>query len=344
MSKIDIKNNNLDLLRLMFSVQVMLYHVAHYVLDEKWTFLNYFPGVPAFFFVSGFLIYASCLNSGSLANYAKNRFLRLFPGLCFVTLGAWVVVGYAKGANFILENFGFLSFWSFLQVSIGQAYNPGAFRDVGVGVINGSLWTITVEILFYFLVPLLVYLSGRMKIVIESFSLASFSVYLLSYEGFFSVPLFGKELTEYLQLTPIYWGWMFGLGMLAYKYINYIPLDRKWFILSILGCVFFVFFDLGGVYFNSSSNYLGAIYFVFYSYIILYCAFSFKKIPLGVDLSYGIYIWHMPIVNFALLVAFDNRWLMFWSVILMSVMMAVVSWNFVELKSLRLKKRTLHAR
>lgn len=49
-------------------------------------FLKRFPGVPAFLFVSGFLIYASYINAPG-PRYFQNRFLRLFPGLVFVTIG-----------------------------------------------------------------------------------------------------------------------------------------------------------------------------------------------------------------------------------------------------------------
>ena len=58
--------------------------------------INHLPGVPAFFFVSGFLIYTSYLNAPGI-RYFQNRFLRVFPGLVFVSLGGLVVVGIAKG-------------------------------------------------------------------------------------------------------------------------------------------------------------------------------------------------------------------------------------------------------
>ncbi|MFZ4801578.1 MAG: acyltransferase family protein [Chlorobium sp.] len=80
------RNNNLEWLRLLFAVQVVLVHVAEELNIEIPYAINHFPGVPAFFFVSGFLIYASYLNAPG-RRYFENRFLRIYPALVLVTLG-----------------------------------------------------------------------------------------------------------------------------------------------------------------------------------------------------------------------------------------------------------------
>jgi len=94
------KSNNIDLLRLFFALQVVLSHTAGHLGLVVPSYLSYFPGVPAFFFVSGFLIYASFLNAPG-RNYIFNRFLRIFPGLLFVVIfgggGAYIFI---KGGGF----------------------------------------------------------------------------------------------------------------------------------------------------------------------------------------------------------------------------------------------------
>jgi peptidoglycan/LPS O-acetylase OafA/YrhL len=47
------------------------------------------------------------------------------------------------------------------QLTIGQFYNPAFLRGFGVGVLNGSLWTIPVELQFYLLLPLLALFARR---------------------------------------------------------------------------------------------------------------------------------------------------------------------------------------
>ena len=62
------KVNNFDLIRLIAALQVVFDHcLDHLKIDQKWFFLSeisrLFPGVPIFFFVSGFLISKSYENN-----------------------------------------------------------------------------------------------------------------------------------------------------------------------------------------------------------------------------------------------------------------------------------------
>jgi peptidoglycan/LPS O-acetylase OafA/YrhL len=150
------RKNNLEWLRLIFAMQVVLAHTSNH-LESAFKlprFISNFPGVPAFFFVSGFLIYSSYHNSPN-NRYFENRFLRLFPGLVLVTIGGGGVILFAQGWDSLLNNTSTFIYWFLSQITLGQAYNPELFRTVGIGVINGSLWTITTEILFYLSVPAL---------------------------------------------------------------------------------------------------------------------------------------------------------------------------------------------
>lgn len=102
---------------------------------------GYFPGVPIFFAISGFLISASWERSNSLRKYFKNRFLRIYPALWFCFFLSVFVTSLTY--EFKIFTFDFFK-WTLAQLTIGQFYNPDFFRDYGVGVVNGSLWTIPV--------------------------------------------------------------------------------------------------------------------------------------------------------------------------------------------------------
>ncbi len=130
------------------------------------------------FFVSGFLIYASYLNALG-RRYFENRFLRLFLGLMFVTIGGATVVLIAHGWTDLFDNVKIYTICFFAQLTLGQAYNPGLFRDVGVGVVNGSLWTLTTEILFYLSVPVIVWLERRFRFTVIAFFVLSFTIYAI---------------------------------------------------------------------------------------------------------------------------------------------------------------------
>ena len=83
--------NNFDFIRLIAALQVALVHgITHLevkILNPFLDFLNLFPGVPIFFFLSGFLISASWERNSNVKNFSLNRFYRIFSrlmGLCFV--------------------------------------------------------------------------------------------------------------------------------------------------------------------------------------------------------------------------------------------------------------------
>ena len=159
--------NNLNILRLIFAIQVMLVHLSTHIEDfSSPSFIKHFPGVPSFFFISGFLIYTSCQRL-TLKMYFFNRLVRIFPALFFATIGGFFVVLIAKDYIFIWENITLVSIWFISQITIGQAFNPSQFRDIGVGVINGSLWTITVEILFYLACPIVILIEKKIKYLVH---------------------------------------------------------------------------------------------------------------------------------------------------------------------------------
>ena len=94
-------NNNFNLIRLFAALQVAIVHSASY-LDinlQFLQFLNLFPGVPIFFFISGYLIIKSFRNSYKLKNFFYNRILRIYPGLyfCFfITVISIIISQYLK--------------------------------------------------------------------------------------------------------------------------------------------------------------------------------------------------------------------------------------------------------
>ncbi len=76
-----------------------------------------------------------------------------------------------------------------------------------------------------------------------------------------------------------------------------------------------------GALFGSTGNRLGILYFLCYIGLIFWAAFRIRHIPLSFDLSYGAYIWHMPIINLLLVLAFPS----FWSAILLTLLVACAS-------------------
>jgi peptidoglycan/LPS O-acetylase OafA/YrhL len=334
------RNNNLEWLRLIFAVQVVFCHSSSSLKFEIPSFISHFPGVPAFFFVSGFLIYASYLNAPG-RRYFENRFLRIYPALVLVTLGGGGIVLLAHGWNDLINNFSIYALWFIAQTTLGQAYNPGLFRDVGIGVINGSLWTITTEILFYLCVPLIVWLERRFRYTVFVLVVISFSLYAVG-PLVWSNPIYrDKTFYDIIGLTPIVWGWMFGLGILVVKNFDFL---KRWFSylpLAVIPITVMIFIGDGhyGVLFGSSGNQLGLFYFVNYVSVVLWFSFVVRPVRLSFDLSYGVYIWHQPVLNLLLVLGL----LSFPLALVLTMSIAALSWFCVEKQFLKLKRQSLKA-
>jgi peptidoglycan/LPS O-acetylase OafA/YrhL len=159
--------NNLDALRLLAAAGVMSLHVvdlsgqpalsALSMADTKWA-------LSIFFVLSGYLVFQSCESTPSLRTYASKRLRRIVPAYVAVVLGA-VLLGAALSswawrdyfgpatARYLVAN---LLFLNFLAPTL-----PGVFEGNTLTAVNGALWTIKVELMFYAVVPLLVMLVRR---------------------------------------------------------------------------------------------------------------------------------------------------------------------------------------
>ena len=186
------------------------------------------PGVPLFFSISGFLVGLSCLKSrGHWGVYAWHRALRIFPALWLcLLLTVLILIAFGRG-SFLLSLTGVA--WLTAQATVFQFFNPSQLRDFGVGVINGSLWTIPVEIQFYLLFPFVVswlsFLSKKRKFGLTIVSITavwsfSYFVYqvllnrsLLDPESYFVkllnvslLPYFFQFLLGFACLLPLAFG------------------------------------------------------------------------------------------------------------------------------------------
>ena len=85
-------------------------------------------------------------------SYAVSRSLRIFPALWAAALLGWLIAFFGGKASFVLSPIGIG--WLVGQGSFFTFFNPDQLRDLGVGVMNGSLWTIPVELEFYLLMPI----------------------------------------------------------------------------------------------------------------------------------------------------------------------------------------------
>jgi len=171
--------NSFDFLRLLFAGMVCLVHTSQLSGFEglAWLLvpLSSDVAVRAFFVISGYLIFASYERSSSAASYFDKRVRRIYPAYAVVivlcALGLFAVSTRDAGAYFswqwvkyLLAN---LVFLNFLQPTL-----PGVFESNIVTAVNGALWTLKIEVMFYLSVPLLVlacHRLGRLPVLVGGY-------------------------------------------------------------------------------------------------------------------------------------------------------------------------------
>jgi peptidoglycan/LPS O-acetylase OafA/YrhL len=346
-TKETLRNNNFDLIRLFAAIQVLLLHANHHLkisnkyFNEFLDILRPFPGVPIFFILSGYLIYNSYLrNKNDLNIYIRNRVLRVFPLLIVSTF--LLLIALVMFSDQILIND--LIKWFIGQISFFQFYTPDSLRSFGVGNPNGALWTIPVELGFYFLVPfiyiaiskfnykaliILFLISPLIKIGLNTISDESFIYKVVEVSTIYYLSLFliGISFAIYFDHLYKYFANNFYLWLLIY-FVFYFALKIK------LG----LYSDL------YSPNFIGYIAVIILAFLVMSFAFSFpglsNRLLKGNDISYGVYVIHMPIINIYLELNYFGS---FWTIItaaMVIITLAFFSWKFLEKPFLSLKFKT----
>lgn len=230
----------LDPLRVGAALAVMLFHFGYQISQVGHTpyrvsggtvsFPEIVPyvehgwmGVQAFFVISGFVI---ALSAGTVdpARFLARRILRLAPAVWICAPISAAVAVLAGGAP---------------TKVIGKLFNSVSFLPIG-GKVDGSYWTLDIEVAFYLVVFLLLWHSrfGYFRHYIHALAVisAAFNVALLAgYDVNFS-----GRLTKLLLLQH---GCQFALGAIAYR----LHVDRgnrrasgwrEWLFLAIaaIGC------------------------------------------------------------------------------------------------------------
>jgi peptidoglycan/LPS O-acetylase OafA/YrhL len=269
-----------------------------------WQFGTLFPGVPIFFCISGFLIAQSLeRNRNRLSKYFEARVLRIYPALVAVTyLGAvmLLLLGFFIGVPFWK-----CTLWFFTTLAAGSSINPDFLRGFGMGVWNGSLWTISVELSFYAFLPVAYLLFDSRQRLLNSLLalvlIASFILFIAC-NGL----LFGETKSVGVASKVVWFSlpgnlWMFLFGTLAHRWFARSKriLEGKfflWFVLIVLvGCVphsRWPFWANAGYLFFSRLLLAG---------MTLSAAYSAREVSErllhGQDLSYGLYLYHAPLFN-----------------------------------------------
>lgn len=325
-------NNNFHFIRLIAALCVIYGHTAAITgKGPQDIFLTYvgvkFIGgvaVDVFFLISGFLITASAISSKGLIYYSFSRALRIFPALIVCVFITTFILGLALtlDPNYLYKK----ETWNYFLVNgfaIDTIYTlPGVFDQHPDKAMNGSLWSLPVEVKLYGLVFLLA-LTGIAKNR-YLFNTVFFSCLTITYFKPESVD-FILPYDNHLKAAL-----MFYIG--SFIYINKASIN-----FNIM--TFLFLFILMGMSINKDNVYY--IYILFLPYMIFFFAFSPIKILAEIknDYSYGIYLYGWPCQQIVFMVATEqsNLFQCLLSCVL-AFLCAFLSWHIIEKNALKIKQ------
>ena len=329
--------NNFQLIRLAAATAVVLFH--SYALTDHWTdeplwrrvpeFNFGALGVACFFVISGFLVTQSWLARERVAPFVAARILRIYPALV-AAVALTLVLG---GASSALDWRSFLAhpqtFDYIVHVTPGWEIRhrlPGAFPTNPIPHdVNGSLWTLPVELRLYVAV-LLAGVAGLLARRVALFATLwlMLAVYLW-HPALFPLPSLDKVTADLVLL--------FALGALTYVWRAAIPVSPVIAAAAILLVVV-----------NPADLARGALFAPLLAYVVLVIAYhphlvwpAFNRIG---DYSYGVYVYSFPIQQTLVQrIPGIEPMPLFAAGLALTLVIAVLSWHCLERPALGLKSR-----
>ncbi|MGH8765369.1 MAG: acyltransferase family protein [Burkholderiales bacterium] len=287
------KQNNFDLLRFLFAATVMLVH--GYVLSRQpqlaflaeW--LSSEVAVRAFFVVSGLLVFMSFDRTRNLAAYGEKRVRRIYPAYFTVVACAAVLLFFfsdAGAADYALGMGKYLAanlvFLNFLSPTLPGVFDGNALREI-----NGALWTLKIEVMFYVAVPMFAWVFvrfGRLRTIAVTYALSALYVWVFNAmaarNGDDLYYMLGRQLPGQLSY--------FMVGALWYYYFDFFQ-RHAWKLAAAALALLMVHRSVPIQALEPLCLGTLVVFFGFFLY-----AGNFGRYG---DFSYGIYILHFPVLQ-----------------------------------------------
>ena len=196
-----------------------------------------------------------------------------------------------------------LMLFLFTQGTVLQFWTPDSLRGYGCGTPNGALWTMCVTIQFYIVAWFMHKIMHKRELYI--WGVAFVALITSSIAGQIIIKKVGSEiLVKLYGQTIVRYGWLFFIGCLVGEFKRkIIPiLSKYWLVFLIVGAVFYI---------TKIDIYAG--YYVIWSILLTFgmIGFSYRypSLAIGPDFSYGIYLYHMIIINVFISIERIGSWL-----------------------------------
>lgn len=332
--------NNFNIIRLLLAIYIFLSHFL--VLSGGSNDVLIIDGadrVRGFFVISGFLIYASFCRSKSLKSYFIKRGRRIFPSYFFVVIFFSIALFFISSLSpaeyfssqwirYLTSN---LLFSNFIQPTL-----PGVFADNVSSAVNGSLWTIKIELMCYVALPVLIYLCRKVKInpfiffggvILLSIVYTFVCDMMYSNTGDDKYTIYARQIGGQLAY--------FVLGMMLYELMELVILHkRKLFVIGIIGIIV--------AYMIPDTAFFVKPFAI--AFIIIPATFMGRwgYWIKSIDISYEFYLVHFPVIQIFIHYKVIDRIGMLPTMLLAlsaSIVMSLLCWHMVGKRFLRRSPR-----
>ncbi|MGJ8563128.1 MAG: acyltransferase family protein [Alphaproteobacteria bacterium] len=301
---------------------------------HQWT--GGYMAVNGFFVLSGLLIMKSLATRNDLKSYAVSRLLRIYPALIALMVAFIFIFSTVFSKPGGLPNLTSLDTWSYALRVLLMGDPEGAPSGIFMGNVeqdfNGPLWTIRYELAAYVLAAFAfaIGLAKRLWTTVAMLMVVQ-AIYILA-------PLAADVSALPTSLLPLFrLSGCFLLGMALWHW----PAGRRPPLWSI-GVVAILFAVFGAGF---AGELLATLLLTGLMLRLGLSRRQFKPLLKLPDYSYGIYIWHYPIIQAVL---FFIPGLGPFEIMAIStplfILFAGLSWHMIEKPALRLKSRIPNAR
>jgi peptidoglycan/LPS O-acetylase OafA/YrhL len=305
-------------------------------ISEVMLWLNPFrkgwAGVELFLVISGFLIHLIYLRSRDnfrFKDFYRRRFWRIYPPYLIVLVALFLIQG--NTTTDLL--------WHLMMVH--NLYDPAHFS------INGSFWSIALEVQLYAIYPLVILASAKMGMK-RTFALALSINILLTILGIF-VPSLNDTFWFGTFLFKLWYVWVAG-ALVAEMFHDGKPLFKKPMLVAIIAFILFIISD-----FNYVSEYITTMLATLSATALMDFVLHKKtapvpKISIWTDralsftgmISYSLYLVHQPVLEYFRKLSPNISFLIL--ALLISFVLAILCYHVLEKPSIAIGKRLAHPR
>lgn len=282
-------DNNFTVLRLTLALLVVLGHFKAFIgiVSPPWPFDYAGVAVECFFVVSGYLVTNSFDRDPDLKRFFIKRVCRIYPLYIAVVVVQTILLG-SLAPDGIQGNLGSMLdyllanalFANFVQHDVGR----GVLAGLADPSLNASLWTLKIEFAFYLILPFLwraVRRYGVRVLVVVFFLSVLYQESMLRAD----YPLYAKQLPGQLQF--------FVLGIAAYRYRHFLMVNRYAGLAAGIALAVVVSLLMQVRPPIAYPLAVGAF--------VSVAALCTPRLRLRIDISYGVYLLHAPIIQLSLL-------------------------------------------